>query len=162
MIFHNKKNLRQILGSPTLWEYRDKISLRNIETFSHCYKLKPFGFSVSGAIDGYSRKVLWLKVLRSSNSPSVIGGTYLGCVKEMEGCPIKLVTDLGTENVLAAAMQTFFRQDIDAHPYVPSPRNQRIESWWLFFCKTRGNWWKHFFLHLETEGVIDMTSAIDK
>ena len=82
-------------------------------------KLKPFGFSVHGAIDGYSRKVL-----RSNSSPSVIGGIYLDCVKEMEGCPIKLVTDLGTENVLAAAMQTFFRQDIDGHQYVPSPRNQ--------------------------------------
>ena len=37
-------------------------------------KLKPFGFSVHGAINGYSRKVLWLKVLHSNNSPSVIGG----------------------------------------------------------------------------------------
>ena len=34
---YNKKHLPQILGIPTLWEYRDKISLRNIETFSHCY-----------------------------------------------------------------------------------------------------------------------------
>ena len=43
----------------------------------------------------------------------------------MEGCPIKLTTDLGTENVLlAAAVQTFFRQDIDGHQYVPSPRNE--------------------------------------
>ena len=50
-------------------------------------KLKPFGFSVHGAIDGYSRKVLWLKVLRSNNSPSVIWGIYLNCMKEMEGCP---------------------------------------------------------------------------
>ena len=37
LIFY-KKNLRQTLGSPTLWEYRDKVSLRNIETFSHCYE----------------------------------------------------------------------------------------------------------------------------
>ena len=59
-------------------------------------------------------------------------------MKEMEGCPIKLIIDLGKENVLAAALQTFFRQDIDSHQYVPSPRNQRIEIWWLFFTKTRG------------------------
>ena len=50
--------------------------------------LKPFGSVIHGAIDGYSRKVLWLKVLRSNNSPSVIGGIYLDCVKEMEGCPL--------------------------------------------------------------------------
>ena len=71
-------------------------------------KLKPFGFAIHGAIDGYSRKVLWLKVLCSNNSPSVIGSIYLTCVKEMERCPVKLMTDLGTENVLAEAMQTFF------------------------------------------------------
>ena len=91
-------------------------------------KLKPFGFAIHDAIDGYGGKVLWLKALRSNSSPSVIGSIYLDCVKEMEGCPIKLITDLGTENVLAAAMQTFLRQDIDGHQYVPSPRNQRIES----------------------------------
>ena len=80
----------------------------------------------------------------------------------MEGCPIKLITDLWTEKVLAAAMQTFSQQDIDGHQYVPSPRNQRIGCCWSFFTKTKGNWWKHFFLHLETEGVIDMTSVINK
>ena len=67
-------------------------------------KLKPFRFAIHGAIDGYSRNVLWLKVLRSNNSPSVIESIYLDCVKEMEGCPITLITDLGTENVLTAAM----------------------------------------------------------
>ena len=86
----------------------------------------------------------------------------MDCVKEMEGCPIKLITDLGTENVLAAAMQAFSQQDIDGHQYVPSPINQRIDSWWSSFTQTKKNWWKHFFLHLETEGVIDMTSVIDK
>ena len=63
-------------------------------------KLKPSGFSRKA----YSRKVLWLKALRSNNSLSVIGSIYLDCVKEMDGCPIKLITDLGMENVFVAAM----------------------------------------------------------
>ena len=104
-----------------------------------------YAWHIDGHDNDYSRKVLWLKVLRSNNSPSVIGSIYLDCVKEMDGCPIKLITDLGTENVLVAAMQAFFRQDIDGHQYVPLPRNQRIGSWWSFFIKTRGNWWRHFF-----------------
>ena len=29
-------------------------------------KLKPFGFEIHGCIDGYSRRVLWLNVLRSN------------------------------------------------------------------------------------------------
>ena len=60
-------------------------------------------------------------------------------MKEMEGCPIKLIIDLGTENVLAAALQTFVRQDIDNHQYVPSPRNQIVDSWLSFFTKAKGN-----------------------
>ena len=57
-------------------------------------KRKPFGFAIHGAVDGYIRKVLWLKVLRSNNLPSVIGGIYLDCVKELEGHPTQLITDL--------------------------------------------------------------------
>ena len=71
-------------------------------------KLKPFGFAIHGAIDGYSRKVLWLKVLCSNNFPSVIGSIYLDCVKEMEGCPIKLITDLGIKNVFFCGYANFF------------------------------------------------------
>jgi hypothetical protein len=34
-------------------------------------KLKPFGFPVHASIDGYSRRVLWLEVVRSNNLPDV-------------------------------------------------------------------------------------------
>ena len=76
--------------------------------------------------------------------------------------PNKLITDLGTENIFAVALQTYFRQDIHAHHYVPSTRNQRTESWWTFFTKGKGRWWKHFFLNLESKGRLDMTSVIDR
>ena len=41
----------------------------------HCWhidsynKLKPYGFPVHGCIDGWSRKMLWLKLVRSNNAP---------------------------------------------------------------------------------------------
>ncbi|XP_077864797.1 uncharacterized protein LOC144350485 [Saccoglossus kowalevskii] len=38
-------------------------------------KLKPFGFAVHGAIDGYSRKLLWLEVSSSNNNPGIIATT---------------------------------------------------------------------------------------
>ena len=38
----------------------------------------------------------------------------------MGGCPVELITDLGTENGLAAAMQSFFRDNPEAHRYVSS------------------------------------------
>ena len=83
-------------------------------------------------------------------------------MKEFRGCPIKLITDLGTENVLAAALQTYFRKDVNAHHYVPSIRNQRIESWRSFFTKSKGRWWKHFFLDSESNGRLDITSLKDR
>jgi len=47
-------------------------------------KLKPFGFSIHGAIDGFSWKILWLEVTRSNNSPDNIA-TLLKHCKGIEG-----------------------------------------------------------------------------
>ncbi|XP_066014599.1 uncharacterized protein [Pocillopora verrucosa] len=47
----------------------------------------------------------------------------------LEGCPVKLKTDCGTENGVMAAMQCTFQQDVEAHKYGSSPMNQRIEGW---------------------------------
>ena len=125
-------------------------------------KLKPFGFAVHGAIDGYSRKILWLELMRSNNNPDNIANIYLNCVKENGGCPKKLITDLGTENLLAASLQCFLREDDLAHRFVPSPRNQRIEGWWSFFSRTRASWWRNFFKDLEENGTIDLSHEESK
>ena len=125
-------------------------------------KLKPFGFPVHGGIDGFSRKMLWLKVERSNNSPEKIASLYLNAVNEFDGCPIELITDLGTKNGLAASIQSYFRDDPDAHRYVPSPRNQRIESWWSSFAKQRTMWWRSFFQDLEFQSILDLSSEIHK
>lgn len=82
---------------------------------------------------------------------------YTDCVEEFKGCPILLITDLGTENGFAASIQCYFRDDINAHRYVPSPRNQRIESWWSYLFKTRCGWWRNFFKDMESQGFLNMT-----
>ena len=86
--------------------------------------------------------MLWLKVLRSNNSPNNIAALYLSCVEELQGAPVKIITDLSTENGLAAAIHSFFCQDADAHQYAPLRRNQRIEYWWSYFCKCCAGWWR--------------------
>ena len=63
-------------------------------------KLKPFGIAIHGAIDGYSRRILWLK-LSSSNNPKVIANYYLCCIKELNLIPHVVRGDHGTENVIA-------------------------------------------------------------
>ena len=125
-------------------------------------KLKPWGFPIHGCIDGYSRRIMWLRVARSNNLPEYPAMYYLETVKEPGGCPVEVVTDLGTENSLLASIQSYFRQNPDAHRYVPSPRNQRIESWWSFYSKNRSSWWRNFFQDLEADGKIGMTSEMNK
>jgi hypothetical protein len=61
-------------------------------------KLKPYDLPIHGCIDDFSRKVIWLYVTQSNNSPDNIAAYYLDSVKELGGCPRKLNTDLGTEN----------------------------------------------------------------
>jgi len=125
-------------------------------------KAKPWGFSIHGGIDGFSRKILWLKVCRSNKSPDVIAHMYLNSIVNVGGCPVELITDLGTENAIVAAIQSYFRENPDAHRYVPSPRNQRIESWWSILSKTRFIWWRNFFTDLEFQGILDLSDEISK
>ncbi len=122
-------------------------------------KLKPYGFPIHGCIDGWSRKILWLFVTRSNNQPHNIAAYYLETVNKYCGCPEKLITDLGTENGIMAGIHAFFRNDPDSHRYVPSPRNQRIESWWSFFRRTHTSWWINYFKDLIAEKV-DMASQL--
>lgn len=35
-------------------------------------KLKPFGFAIHGAIDGFSGRIMWLEVGPSNNSPKIV------------------------------------------------------------------------------------------
>ena len=60
-------------------------------------KLEDYGFPIHGAIDGFSRKILWLRVTKTNNDPAVTASFYLNCVREQAGCPVLLVTDLGSE-----------------------------------------------------------------
>jgi len=123
-------------------------------------KLKPFGFAIHGAIDGFSRKILRLAVARSNNSPDSIATYFLNVVKELEGCPVGLITDLGTQNGLAASIQCYFHDNPDAHRYVSSPRNQRIEGWFSFYSRNRSTWWRNYFKDLESEGVLNSASKL--
>ena len=43
-------------------------------------KIKPYGFEIYDAIDGFSRKILWLRVSTSNNNPKVIASSYMDCI----------------------------------------------------------------------------------
>ena len=124
-------------------------------------KLKPYGFPVHGAIDGFSRRILWLEVVRSNNNPNVTASLFLDSIRETGGCPRILVSDRGTENGTAAAIQSTLRSGsndplagMKAHRFCSSPANQRIEGWWSYLRKNRSSWWMDFFKGLVDEGTL--------
>ena len=132
-------------------------------TFTGYDKLKPYGFPIHGAVDGFSRKVLWLEVTRSNNLPEAVAKFYLDAVRQNEGCPLQTRTDCGTENGVIAGAQCYFRSDDNApfsgeqaHIFGPSTHNQRIENWWSHFRKTCSSWWINFFKDLVDERQLNL------
>lgn len=73
-------------------------------------KLKPFGIAISGCIDGFSRKVMWLCSGSSNNDPRIIAHYYMQCVSDF-GLPARLRTDCGTENGTMVAIHCALRAE---------------------------------------------------
>ena len=95
--------------------------------------MQPIGFPIHGAVNGFSRKVLWLTVVKSNNNPVVPAALYLRAVKEHGVCPILLKTDCGSENADMAGLQCYLTKNFSSHRYGASHSNQRIENWWSHF-----------------------------
>ena len=83
-------------------------------------KLKRYGFPIHGCVDGFSRRVLWLKVCRSNTDPIIPAHFYISAVEGDQVCPNVLITDCGTENGIMASWQSFFHNDVNAHKYGPT------------------------------------------
>ncbi|XP_057292231.1 uncharacterized protein LOC130614788 [Hydractinia symbiolongicarpus] len=76
-------------------------------------KLKPYGFSILGCIDGFSRKIIWMKVSPSNKDPNIIAAYFLLAVKENAAVPTKIRSDDGTENSLIEPIQITLRAEHD-------------------------------------------------
>ena len=101
-------------------------------------KLKPFGLCIHGAIDGYSRQIMWLEVGTSNNDPKIIANYYLETVKNVGYAPRILRADSGTENLIISLLHPLLRLDhqdsmsgTKSFMYGRSTANQRIEAWWV-------------------------------
>lgn len=130
--------------------------------------MKPFGFPIHGAVDGFSRKVLWLEVTRSNNAPETVAQFYLDFVKQNRCCPLQTRSDCGSENAVIAAAQCYFTAHDDgpfprkqAHVYGTSTHNQRIENWWSHFKRPCTGGWIQFFKFLaEQNHAIEFGSRV--
>ncbi|XP_022804747.1 uncharacterized protein LOC111341967 [Stylophora pistillata] len=125
-----------------------------------CYdKLKPFGFCIHGAIDGYSRRMLGLEVGMSKNDPGIVQKYFMDCVKQVGGAPRTVRADNGTEKTYVAGFQRFLRNNScdsfakeKSFKYGRSASNQGIESWWSQLRKVCTGWWMTHFKELRDNG----------
>jgi len=117
-------------------------------------KLKPYGIAIHGSIDGFSRKIIWLRASFTNNDPRVIGGYYIRAVTGLDGCPARIRADHGTENGHVEVFQKLIRHNADAcFLYGKSQLNQRIESWWGMLRKECGQFWMDLFELLKDDGL---------
>ena len=130
-------------------------------------KLKPYGLPIHRCIDGFSRRLIWLKVEKSNNDPRVIANLFKNAIIEIEGCPTLLRTDRGTENSIVSSAQCFFRRNgtdslagLKAQRFGSSHSNQRIEAWWAFLRRTWSTWWMNFFKDMIHEGHLDASNKL--
>lgn len=90
--------------------------------------------------------------MHSNNDPKLIASCFVDCVKELGHAPKLLRTDCGTENGIAAGIQSLFHGSTTAHIYGRSTANQCIEALWSKL-KPALQGWKDFFKELVNQGV---------
>lgn len=123
-------------------------------------KIKPYGFGISGCIDGFSRRLLWLNVYVSNKDPSLIAGYFLDALEELSGCPKLVRSDAGTENVKVKMLQNLLmggRRNGLNKAYIEgtSTLNQRIEAFWSHLRKQCLEFWIAVFHDLKEHGNFD-------
>lgn len=124
-------------------------------------KLKPFGISVHGAIDGYSRKILWLRAAYTNKDPKIVARYYVEYIKSIRQVPRVVRADCGTENCVIRDLQMAFRyfhgdamSGRKSFMYGRSTSNQRIERFWGVLNGNFTTFWKNYFKDLRDSGYL--------
>ena len=55
-------------------------------------KIKRYGICINGCVNGFSRRIIWMKAGCTSTAAAV-GGYFLDAVKRFEGCPMQVRGD---------------------------------------------------------------------
>ena len=90
-----RRRIYQTLGPNYVWH------------FDGFDKLKPYGFSIDGCINGYSRIIIWLGVSASNKCPDLIAYYYLKAAKNVNGIPKIIKADNGTGHSIMEPIHTF-------------------------------------------------------
>nr|XP_022287686.1 uncharacterized protein LOC111100283 [Crassostrea virginica] len=125
-------------------------------------KLKPYGISIHGCIDGFSRRVIWLEADITNKRPEVVAEYYLSAVQMLKGCPEKIRADPGTENGLIATFHSCLKSNGSSVTFGTSTANQRIERFWGLLRQMRADFWIHHFKVLVYEDLLVLGNPIHR
>ena len=118
------------------------------------HKLIRWRLVIHGAIDGYSRLVLFLHC-SDNNRASTVLQQFVGAV-QVYGLPSRIRTDQGLENVEIARMMLEQRGTDRASVLVGlSVHNQRIKRLWRDVFTAVAQLYHRLFYHLENLGILD-------
>jgi hypothetical protein len=130
-------------------------------------KLKQFGLCIHAAIDGYSRRIIWLEVGASNNDPKCIANYYIDSIKTLKLVPRIIRADCGTENTLLSFLQPLLRRShndtmagIKSFMFRRSTSNQRIEAWWSYLRRQGIHWWINKLKDLRDTGKFNALNPI--
>ena len=123
-------------------------------------KLKQWGFTIHGCMDGFSRKIVWLVCCTTNNDPVVVVNHFLNVLHRYKKTPTLIRADRGTENIYVKRLQRWLSGRKNSFIYGRSVRNQRIESFWSRLKRFLVQWWIDFFKLMENMGILDIASEI--
>ena len=113
-----------------------------------CHKLRRWGLVVHAAIDGFSRTVTFIRCSDNNRASTVLDG-FMDGVRNY-GCPSRLRTDRGGENVAIADYMILMR-GLNRHSVISgtSTHNQRIERLWRDVTKEVLDYYRLLFTSIE-------------
>jgi len=124
------------------------------------HKLIPFNLVIHGAIDGFSRAVLFLRCSDNNRSSTVFDG-FRGAVHEY-GCPSRLRVDKGGENIQAARFMLQHRGLNRGSVLVgKSTHNQRIERFWRDCTKEVIDFYRVLFHEIERQHFVNFIEPMN-
>ena len=113
-----------------------------------------------GAIDGYSRTVLYLHCATNNTSKTVF--RLFHRATKQYGVPSRVRSDKGGENILVCRFMVAYRgTGRGSHLAGSSVHNQRIERLWRDVYRCVMSTYRELFYSLEATGVLNMDSEID-
>ncbi|KAJ8664694.1 hypothetical protein QAD02_006356 [Eretmocerus hayati] len=125
-------------------------------------KLKRWGFAIHGCADGFSKKIIWLRVSRSNNKPQIVLHYFLDAIQELGLIPTILRADGGSENGLTGeafvALRSLHDDESAGHKSFhtgPSTANERIEKYWLQLRNHTCEYYIQVFKRMQDLNLID-------